>query len=268
MRTLRLMLVSLALAGIWACEAPEPDAEPDATVGLDASLLEDHEFEDPDVTRVHREMIRTIAPDGGWEDARYLEFDWVVRPDDDPMVRSHRFDRWEGQARVEMSQDDGELVASFPVDAPEDGTVALDGEPLEGDEAREALESAHQAHINDSYWLLMPYKWADPGVTAEYVGEEEDDDGQTWEVVELRFDDVGLTPDNVYRGFVNPESGRMERWYHYQDADADPSPADWVEWETFGPIQLATRRERDGELFIGFDNIRVEEEVPSGALDP
>ena len=269
MRTLRLVVVSCSLGLVIGCETPEPEPqEPDAAEVAGEPLLEDHEFADPEVTRVHSRMVGAMAPDGGWERARYLEFDWVVDPDGDGPRRSNRFDRWEGRALVEMSQEEGDLVAAFPVDEPASGTALRNGEPLEGQEAVEALEGAHRAHINDSYWLLMPYKWADPGVSAEYLGQEEDEDGREWEVVQLEFDDVGLTPQNVYRAFVDPESGLMGRWHHYGDAEADPSPADWTGWERFGPIQLATRRERNGDLFIGFENIRVEEEVPEGALDP
>lgn len=269
MRTLLLAVVSFSLVAS-GCEAPEPEPrEPEEPDAATQPPLEQHEFDDPEVTRIHSRMIGAMAPEAGWERARYLEFDWVIPRDGNELRRSHRYDRWEGVARVEMAHDDGTLVAVFPVDDPASGTARVDGEPLEGAEAREALEGAHRAHINDSYWLLMPYKWADPGVTAEYLGEEEDPDGRTWEVVELRFhEDVGLTPQNVYRAFVNPETGLMERWHHHRDADADPSPAEWTGWETFGPLELATRRERNGDLFIAFENIRVEEEVPDGALEP
>lgn len=266
MRTLLLLLVSGPPTLLAACDGDEPEAG-DTAAAADGSLLEEHEFEDEDVTRLHRRMVREMAPDGGWGRARYIEFDWVVGTGEDASRRSHRYDRWEGRARVEMSSDDGELTAVFPVDAPAQGEARVDGEPLEGDEAEEALQRAHRTHVNDSYWLLMPYKWADPGVDAEYLGRQEEE-SREWEVVELTFDDVGLTPENAYRAFIDPDSGLMERWHHYRDADADPSPAEWTGWERFGPLLLATRRERDGELFIAFEDIRVEEDVPEGAFEP
>lgn len=270
MRTLLAVLVSALLAAAAACDPGDPDlaGEPDLADEAPEPLLEEHEFADPDVTRVHSRMISEMAPDGGWERARYLEFDWVVpRPDDEPLRRSHRWDRWGGLAEVRMPVDEGEMVAAFPVDDPHAGRVRVNGEELEGDEAREALERANRTHINDSYWFLMPYKWADPGVRTEYLGRETDEDGREWEVVELSFEDVGITPDNVYRAFINPETGLMERWHYLADREADPSPSDWTGWEEFGPISLATRRERDGELRIGFEAIRVLEEVPEDAFE-
>ena len=58
------------------------------------------------------------------------------------------------------------------------------------------------------------------------------------------FDGVGLTPQNKYRGFVNPETGLMEQWYHYRSAeDSVPSTVTgWTEWRQVGPIMLSPLR--------------------------
>jgi hypothetical protein len=228
-------------------------------------------FADPDAERVWTAMMGTIAPDQGWERARYLEFHWAVnRGDDEPLVREHRWDRWEGRARVEMPTDDGRLVAVFDTDNPEAGRVWIGELELEGEEAANRLRGAYRAHINDGYWLLMPFKWDDPGVNARYLGLRTDDEGREWEVVELSFeDDTGLTPQNVYHAFVDPATNRMGRWYHFSNPDADPSPSNWTDWRQVGPIELAeNRRGDDGEPRLFFPHLRVETEVPAGAFDP
>lgn len=260
MRTRIVVAVSLVLAGCG--QAGPPDADEATTTRV--------EFEDPEVTRVWSSMMDAIAPDGAWERARYLEFDWaVLRGPGDTIVRHHRWDRWEGRARFEARTGDGRVVAIFPTDDPEAGRVWRDGTELTGEEAAEVLRGAHRAHINDAYWLIMPYKWTDPGVHTRYLGTQEDDDGRTWEVVELSFDDgTGYTPQNMYRAFVNPETRRMERWHHLSNAEANPSPADWVDWRQVGPIQLSPTRRSGGEPRIVFPHLRVETEVPEGAFDP
>ncbi len=260
MRTLILCTVSLLLVGCGEATPPVDAGE---------ARPPSHTFDDPDVARIHQRMMSVIAPENGWERARYLEFDWAVRrgPDEDPVVRSHRWDRWEGQAWARYATADGELVAIFPTDDPEAGEVWLDGEAVTGEQAAELLRGAHRAHINDSYWLIMPYKWTDPGVHLRYLGEETDDEGRPWEVVELSFDDgTGLTPQNRYRAFVNPESGRMERWHHFSNVDADPSPADWVDWRRVGPIELPENRISGGMVRIFFPHLRVETSVPADAF--
>jgi hypothetical protein len=259
------VVVSLIL--LLGCAETPPDPRADGSPSLEERA---DRFQDAEVARIWTRMMETIAPDDGWEQARYLEFHWAVARDDgDPLVRQHRWDRWDGQARVESPTDDGPMIALFQTDAPEDGRVWIGGEELTGEEARERLSSAHRAHINDAYWLLMPYKWEDPGVNLRYAGHETDSEGIEWEVVELTFqDETGLTPQNMYRAFINPETGRMERWHFLSNPDADPSPSDWTDWEQVGPIHLAVNRRVDGEPWIFFPHLRVETEVPEGVFDP
>lgn len=226
-------------------------------------------FDDPEVARIHDRMMSVIAPDGGWERARYLEFEWAVVGG---TARRHHWDRWEGAARVEAPVDGQRMVAIFNTSNPAGGRVWLDGEELTGEDAEERLQQAYRNHINDAYWLLMPFKWDDPGVSARYLGEEVDGDGREWEVVELAFDDgTGLTPQNRYHAFVNPETGRMELWHYYSTADADPSPSHWTDWRRVGPIELAENRRPEGvdaDPRIHFPHLRVETEPPEGAFDP
>lgn len=265
MRTLLIIAVSFGLA---ACAESSPEADASAQVPA-GEATRDHQFDDPEVTRIHSRMMDEMAPDNGWDRARYIEFDWGVNREGGALIRSHRWDRFEGTARYEADSEDGRLVAIFPTDTPEDGRVWVDGEELEGDAADQRLQGAYRAHINDSYWLLMPYKWSDPGVTARYLGTETDDDGQDWEVVELTFEqDTGLTPQNMYHAFINPETGLMERWHHYSNADSDPSPTDWTAWTRVGPIMLARDRESNGEVRLFFSQLDVREDVPEGAFDP
>lgn len=267
-RRVALGAMVLALGGILPGCA-EGTGSPGAA---EAPGIADHTFDDPEVTRVHQRMVETMAPENGWERTRYLEFDWAVnRGEGEPLIRAHRWDRWEGKARVEApTQEGGTYVAIFATDDPEGGRVWVDGEEVTGEEATRRLQGAYSAHINDSYWLIMPYKWTDPGVTARWVGETvEEETGVRWEKVELSFDEgVGLTPRNRYRAWINAETGLMERWEHFRDAEAQPSPSDWTEWVRIGPLSLALNRRSGGETRIFFSHVAAAESVPEGAFDP
>lgn len=263
MRTLLPVLVSLFLVG---CNTDSSADSPGVEASETPSVT--YEFEDPEVDRIYSEMMASMAPGGAWDRTRYLRFDWVFdRGDGNPFVRSHSWDRYTGDYKLEMTnREGGEVVAVFNTEAPEDGRVWLDGVEQEGETADEMLDGAHGAYINDAYWFIMPYKWADPGVNTRFVGIETDEEGREWEVVELSFEGVGRTPDNMYRAFVNPDSNLMERWWHYRAADAEPSPADWTEWTEIGGVMLALNRPRVDGSRIHFQNVIAAEEIPEGAF--
>ncbi len=263
MRTPVALLVSATLA---ACSGTSAGGEAggETAVGGDVAPATTASFADPDVQRIHDRMMAAMAPNGAWEQVRYLQFDWVVALDEGrTLARSHRWDRWNGDYRAEAPTPDGLLVALFNVNRPEAGRAWVDGQPLSGEVATAALRRAHGMHINDSYWFIMPYKWSDPGVNTAYLGRETDEDGNTWEVVELSFEDVGLTPENRYRAYVSPTTGLMERWDHYRTADAEPSPSVWSNWTEFGGVRLALDRSR-----IHFEDVVASGEIPAGAFDP
>ena len=86
-------------------------------------------------------------------------------------------------------------------------------------------------------------------------------EGETYEVVELTFDDVGLTPQNKYRGWVDPETHRMAYWQHYTEAsDEEPQCA---------PPVMPTPLEHEGllDLFKGEDVGRDVELIPATQED-
>lgn len=263
MRTLLVILVSGLFLGCG-----QEAARAGADGGDGAGGVADTRFDDPDVTRIHSRMMETMAPDNGWEKTRYIQWDWMVNRGEgmEPARRSHRWDRWSGDFRTEAEVGDERMVALFNVNEPLEGRVWMDGEEQEGQRADSLLTRANAIFVNDSYWLLMPYKWTDPGVRTEYLGEETDEEGRRWEVVQLSFEDVGLTPQNMYRAFINPETGLMERWHYISEEGADPAMVNWSGWQFYGPIMLAPERPVDGVSRIYFENLATDTVVPEDAF--
>jgi hypothetical protein len=204
----------------------------------------------------------------GWARARYFEFDFVVvRNGAEISRRSHRWDRFRGDYRIRFPSGKDTVVAVFNTNDPQAGAVQVNHVEIDGAREDSLLTASYARHINDSYWLLMPYKWRDPGVTLASQGQQTDAAGRTWDVVKLTFAQVGLTPQNEYLAFVNPQTGLMERWHHFPRAGAQPAIYDWNRWQRFGPIMLATDKPSpDGSAVIRFENVRVETAVPQRAF--
>ncbi len=229
-------------------------------------------FEDENLQRLYARMMETMAPERGWERVRYIAFDRVVdRGGAVPDRRAHRWDVWGGRYRMEGDAGGRRMVAVINTNDPANGErIWLDGEPVTDPAASDSLaDRAHGSFINDTYWLLMPYKWADPGVNTVHLGEMEMD-GRAHEVVELTFEGVGRTPRNKYRGWVDPETGLMAYWQHWRDA-SDPEPAftlGWTEWRRYGPLLIsAARPDSAGYSRVTFENIEASLLLPDGMFE-
>lgn len=215
-----------------------------------------------------------------WESTRFLRFDWIVEREGETAVRrSHAWDRWEGDYRLAYTRDDDSRVValfSLPTLASDTlspaGDVWVDGGRLEGSARDSALDQAYRAFVNDSYWLLMPLKWRDPGVHLAYAGREELPDGEAYPAVHLTFDEgLGVT-DDEYWGFVDPESGEMVAWRFHLEADDQEGPVIWWrDWRTFGPQQLKLaldRRFEAGPVRIHFEEVAADTAVPTDVFTP
>ena len=197
-----------------------------------------------------------------WEGTRFIYFAFAVEKDGKRVAyRTHLWDRFDGQLRFETRGKDGAAVVvlmdvnsrigdayRLPKEAPADGAspgpAATTPARLEAAAAKPLLDDAYEAWINDTYWLLMPYKMKDPGVRLKYAGEERRD-GQEYDLIELTFDDVGLTPRDRYWAHVSRRTHLMDRWSYILQDDPPGSPPtiwDWNGWARRGRILLSPEK--------------------------
>jgi hypothetical protein len=188
--------------------------------------------------------------------ARVLRFTWAVERDGERAVAyDHSWDRWTGDYRLAGTDNESgrPWLALFNLES-RSGRVWLGGEELVGEALAERLDRAYARFINDSYWLLMPWKWLDPGVHLAYVGTDEVD-GESCDVVELTFgENVGLTSNDRYRGYVSRTSGLMTRWSYvlqnddFTSGEGEPTTWNWTQWaQTEQGVWFSTRKTRLGD---------------------
>ena len=198
---------------------------------------------DPKAVAVADRVMETLGGEEAWKATRYLRFDFAVdREGKTVMRRAHTWDRRSGRYRVEATDEKGRPVVVLMNLHTRQGQAWAGGEPASGEALEGLLESGYAWWVNDSYWLLMPYKLRDAGVTLAYAGLEAKQIG-TWDKVLLTFDSVGLTPKDKYWVFVNRNTGLVDRWeFVLKGADTPPVPFDWSGWRSYGRIQLADER--------------------------
>lgn len=203
--------------------------------------------------------MQALGGTEAWNGTRYLRFDFAVdRGGKTVRSRAHTWDKWTGRHRLEANiqpmwslgvlirrppprKEGDPFVVLMNINTKE-GSAYLNGKRLEGEEEKKYLELAYAIWVNDTYWLLMPYKMRDPGVTLAYDGEEKKGD-ETWDKVVLTFDNVGLTPKDKYWAYVNRTTGLVDKWEYILDGGPGPAiPFVWKDWTRHGTILLASDR--------------------------
>ena len=246
-RTLRsapVALIATALVALAGCSSTDPGADtaPTPEVAEDANPAApgfDVSGSDPRAIEIADATMRAMGGRAAWEAVRYLSWNFFG-------VRDHVWDKHRGIDRVEWNDLDTGTPHVVIVDVNTgEGRAWVDGLEIVDATARADLTArAKEAWINDAYWLVMPYKLKDSGVTLTYAGKGTLGDGRGAEVLELTFEAVGVTPRNKYLVYVADDTGLVEQWDFFADrADEDPRfTTPWADWREFGAIRLSGDR--------------------------
>lgn len=215
-----------------------------------------------DAQAVADRLQKALGGKQAWDNTHYIHFTFAGR-------RTHWWDKWSGRYRVEGQTKEGQKYVVLENINTKDGTVYIDGQKAEGDKAKQMLDAAYGAWVNDTYWLLMPYKIQDPGVSLSSAGEETID-GKTYDKLALSFQNVGLTPGDRYWAYINRDTGLMDRWaFILQDMPKDGPPMVWVwdGWQKYGNIMLAPHRNHVGDdRKLELSDIAVSDQLPDSVF--
>ena len=226
---------------------------------------------------VAESMMEAMGGRKNYEKARYLTFRFVPTRKDTVLADYlHAWDKHTGDYMVSgVDRSGSEFKVMFNIDSKR-GQGWVDGKQIEGEELEAWLDRAHGRFINDTYWLLMPWKWLDPGVTLIYEAAEEID-GVTYDRIRLEFaDGTGRTSADKYWGWVSRETRLMHRWgYVLQDQDGNPGTGDpviWT-WEDYadcgdGVFLSTAKRQLQGPVALTFPLAKFHREAPPELTTP
>jgi hypothetical protein len=223
---------------------------------------------DPKAVAVADKVMESLGGKDAWNKTRYLRFDFAVDRDGKTLFsRAHTWDKWTGRYRLEGKTKEGEPYVVLMNVNTREGAAWKNGNKLSGEEEKKQLEGAYGMWVNDTYWLLMPYKMKDPGVVLAMAGEEKKGD-EAWDKVRLSFENVGLTPKDQYWAYVNRKTGLVDRWDFVLNGEKKPpTPFEWKNWKKMGAIMLADDRvsPKDGTR-IYFPVLSVPDNVPDSVF--
>ncbi len=119
----------------------------------------------------------------------------------------------------------------------------------------EAAKAGYARWVNDSYWLLAPLKLKDRGVKVTEEGTKEVD-GVKREVLRLGFEQVGLTPNDEYRLYIDPSTKLVTHWDYLPKGEKGMSGT-WEDYQESGGLKLATDHKMDGGIRIRILDLKV-----------
>jgi hypothetical protein len=226
----------------------------------------------PDTSRVSDPRAITVADGvmislGGkkrWDDLVGLRWTFEVATNDTVRsVRRHSWNKHTGWHRVSGTTRTGTpFVYLHRLDSNE-GAAWMGGQAIQGDSLQKLLQRANSLWINDTYWMLMPYKLRDPGVTLKDAGFVREGD-YVWDKVALSFDRVGDTPGDRYWVSVNRATRRVERWEMVLEGDAPPPVAwTWEGWEEHDGLWFPTIKRGPDRRVIYTRNVETVRSFPA-----
>ncbi len=151
------------------------------------------------------------------------------------------WNKWTGDVRIESPQDSLTILVNINTTK---GKAFKDDTPITDEvELNKLLQKGKNWWINDSYWLVMPWKLEDPGVTLKHVKTEVLENGNTADVLQLTFSDVGVTPDNKYHIFVDQTDHLIKQWAFFTNFN-DEAPRFTMPWDNYQKV---------GNILLSFD---------------
>lgn len=195
-----------------------------------------------------------------WDNLPYFRFDFVAVRDGKEIARfRHWWDKRLGRCRVEGPDDKGRIVTAIFSLKDRKGRSYTDG-IIDSDSTNIAniLKMGYERWVNDTYWVIMPFKLRDPGTILKHARTERTEDGVEYDVLELSFEaGVGLTPSDRYWLYVNRKTHLIDKWeYVLTGQKPPPQPSSWEGWTTVGPIKISLARRFQGKaVMLRFENV-------------
>lgn len=252
MKKLNLLLQISAIILMAACSTPAPkeESKPEnpAAPGFSAAS-------DAKAIAIADEVMKAMGGRKNWDDTRYLFWNFFGG-------RTLLWDKYTGDVRIEVPSRDYKIIIN---EKSMEGKLWMSGEEVtQPDSLTKYLERGKRIWINDSYWLVMPFKLKDSGVTLSYVGKDTTQTGEQSDVVRLTFESVGVTPQNAYNVWVSETDNLVKQWAYYANAtdSAARFTLPWDNYQQMGKILLSDERgSRD------LSEVQVLTEVPDGIFE-
>ncbi len=233
-----LLLVIFITTG---CKEEKPASPSQKAAVVSKTVIQDKKAAD-----IVSTMIKAMGGYENWDQMKYASWTFFG-------ARHLVWDKVGGRVRIESPRD----TMTYLVDLHNDSARILkNGEEVDDPEELEKYTKRGKGiWINDSYWLFMPFKLQDPGVTVNYAREDTMIGGVSSSVLALTFKGVGNTPNNKYEVYVDKADNLIKQWAFFKTADQETPPRiwPWDNYQSYDGLMLSGERSDKS----GPSNIRI-----------
>lgn len=204
-------------------------------------------------TAIAKEIVEAMGGMENYNNTHFIQWDFAKR--------TLYWDKWTGDVRIESPEKNLVILVNINTlkgKVFDNGTLVTDEE-----KSKNLLTQGKNWWINDSYWLVMPWKLQDPGVSLNYVKIDTLPNGKKADVLQMTFDSVGVTPDNKYHIYIDQEDHLIKQWEFFKNYnDGEPKfSRPWDNYQKMGDILLSFDRSEFGPT-----NVVVKKEFDTGVF--
>jgi hypothetical protein len=265
-RVIRLVLPALAAVAALIAPAVAPAA---VTTAPPAAANEAPHANDPRAIKIAEDVMTALGGKQNWDALTGLRWTFGAMVND--TVRSsrrHAWDKHTGWHKVEGKTAKGDAFVIVHKIGTTEGRAWMNGKPIEGDSLQKLIKLGERMWVNDTYWMLMPYKMLDPGVMLAYDSEKKVGD-MSCDVISMTFDHVGQTPGDHYWVDVDQATHRVVRWEMVLQGDQPPPVAyTWEGWVQQGGLWFPTAHKKDKVNVFTNDVVAVSSFPPNEFTAP
>lgn len=183
------------------------------------------------------EVMEAMGGRKAWDDTRFISWNFFG-------ARTLFWDKQTGNVRINNHRDKNTIYLNI-FDSTKGVVLDSMGNKIEDTALRaEFLKKGKGMWINDAYWLVMPFKLKDSGVTLKHLGAGKTEAGLSADILELTFENVGNTPNNKYLVYVDQQEKLVRQWDFFTNTtDTERrffSP--WDDYQQHGDILLSGNR--------------------------
>ncbi len=230
MNNLNFFCCTLILLSLFACKS-DPTSVTSTEVNPASEAFNSTESDESAIA-IADEVMEAMGGRAAWDASRYIGWTFFGR-------RSHLWDKESKMNRLEIPSDSLTMIINLE---DKTGQVSKNGiKVTNADTIAKYIDQGYKMWINDSYWLVMPFKLKDSGVTLKSIGQDTTTLGADADVLELTFAGVGVTPENKYEVYVDKTSRLVTQWDFYTKYSDTISrfQSPWPNYKKYGDLLLS-----------------------------